>query len=98
MADHRGRRKESPSTKLDLYRRHTSVIAESTRRAQFLSREKAAEKLGVSARTVRSWEDGDRRLEVAELIVMAEAYGMDPAAMFAEILKGRKRGEGTSVS
>lgn len=89
MADHRGRRKESPPAKLDLYRRRTSVVVESTRRAQFLSREKAGEKLGVSARTVRSWEDGDRRLEVAELIVMAEAYEMDPVTMLTQIIQGK---------
>lgn len=90
MVDHRGRRKDSPAETLDFYRRNTSVVAEKTRRGQLLSREKAAEKIGVSARTIRSWEDGDRRLEVAELIVMAEAYGKDPVAMFTEIAQRKK--------
>ena len=90
MGDHRAKRKSTAAENLDYYRRNTCLVAESTRRGKLLSREKAAEKIGVGPRTIRSWEDGDRGLEVAELIVMAESYGEDPVAMFTRITQGKK--------
>ena len=90
MTEELSEREASISEDLDYYRRTTCTVIESTRRGKLLSRPQAAHQMAVSPRTVRSWEDGDRELTVAELIVMAERYDEDPVAMFARIARKRK--------
>jgi DNA-binding transcriptional regulator YiaG len=90
MVDHGGKRKGSGTERLARYRRNTCLVAERTRRKNLLSRAQAAKKTGVKPRRIRSWEDGDRGMEVAELIVLAEDYGEDPIEVFTEIYRPKK--------
>jgi hypothetical protein len=89
MIEHRSEWKDpAAEERVNHFRRNTCLVAESTRRGQLLSREEAGDKVGVGPRTIRSWEDGTRGMEVAELIYMAESYGTDPVKMFIQIAQG----------
>lgn len=60
------------------------LLAESRERAK-LKQNDVAEKLGMPASYLSKIENGTRRLDVIELIQIAEAIGADPAKIVREL-------------
>lgn len=52
-----------------------------------MSQERVAEVLGWKQSTIAKTENGERRLDVVEYVLLAEAIGFDPAKMLADYRK-----------
>ena len=59
------------------------------RRGKALTQEQLAEQLGVSGRTVSSWETGSNMPDLGMLVELAEFYGVS----IPEIIKGERKSE-----
>lgn len=64
----------------DIERRNLAGKLRRAREAAGLNQREVAERLGIGSHSIISeLENGQRRLDVVELIVLAELYGKDPA-------------------
>lgn len=64
----------------EIERRHLAAKLRYAREAAGLNQRQVADQLGIGSHSIISeLENGQRRLDVVELIVLAELYGKDPA-------------------
>lgn len=64
----------------EIERKHLAAKLRRAREAAGLNQRDVAERLGIGSHSIVSeLENGQRRLDVVELIVLAELYGKDPA-------------------
>ena len=68
------------------YRRFRELLTEA-RKAQGLSQEALAAKLDRVQTFVSKYERGERRLDVLELIEIADALGIDPHAILKQMTR-----------
>lgn len=71
-------------------------VLAAARKRSGLTQEELAERLAKPQSFISSYERGQRRVDVLELVAIADALRQDPAAVFTEILKAhggaRRRG------
>ncbi len=65
--------------------RAVEVLVKARRRAAVSQRELAA-KMGMAPSVIAKIEMGERRIDVVELITLADSLHMDPKQLFAEIV------------
>ena len=73
------------SSQSEIYRRLTQALREA-RATSGLTQVDVAKKLGKPQSYVAKYEQGERRIDIAELVDISRALGIDPARLFKRIL------------
>ena len=73
--------------------RNVGACLAAARRGVNVTQQELAAKLGKPQSFVSEYERGQRRVDVAELLVISRALGVDPLSLFAEIAKSAGRSD-----
>lgn len=73
------------SSQSEIYRRLTSALRDA-RASQGLTQAEVARRLDKPQSFVAKYEQGERRIDVAELIAIAKALDIDPLKLFRRTL------------